>query len=214
MVNEFLNSSYKTEIIYAEKKWISQQPQLSAEIEIVEVPADDLSRISFLKNAHSVLAVLKIPDQQSPPNPDGKITLMLDDLQDPGNLGTIIRIADWFGISNILCSPNTANCYNPKVVQATMGSLAHVQVHYLSLETFIAETKVPVFATSLDGESVYKTGTISEGIIVIGNEGKGISETLMSHAQNKISIPKTGQAESLNASVATGIILSHIVDHK
>ncbi len=215
VVNEFLNSSYKAEIIYAEKKWLDLAGhEFSSDTEVVEVSPDDLERITLLKNAHSVVAVMKIPAHDFSGNIDGKVMLALDDLQDPGNMGTIIRIADWFGIEDVICSRNTVSSYNPKVVQATMGSLAHVRVHYLSLEEFIGNTKLPVFATALDGKSIYKTEPVAEGVIVIGNEGKGINETIMSLVKNKISIPRIGHAESLNAAVATGIILSHILNTK
>jgi TrmH family RNA methyltransferase len=136
---------------------------------------------------------------------------MLDDIQDPGNMGTLIRIADWFGIENIICSENCVECYNPKVVQATMGSLARVNILYTDLMAFIQKNKkINIYAAALSGASVFEMEKIKEGIILIGNEAKGIHSDLLKLAFKKITIPSFGHAESLNAAVATGIILSHV----
>lgn len=136
---------------------------------------------------------------------------MVDDLQDPGNMGTIIRIADWFGIDQIVCSKNSVEYYNPKVVQSTMGSLARVNIFYTDLISFIQNNKeIPLYAAALKGESVFEMGRIEEGIIVIGNESKGIHAELLKLSTHKITIPRFGHAESLNAAVAAGIILSHL----
>lgn len=136
---------------------------------------------------------------------------MLDDLQDPGNMGTMIRIADWFAIEDIICSENSVDCYNPKVVQASMGSLARVNVFYTDLLPFIKKNeKINLYATSLSGTSIFNLSTIKEGIILIGNESKGVHEDLLSLSSHQITIPRYGHAESLNAAVAAGIILSHI----
>jgi TrmH family RNA methyltransferase len=137
---------------------------------------------------------------------------MLDDLQDPGNLGTIIRIADWFGIENIICSSNSVDCYNPKVVQSTMGSLSRVNVVYADLENFIRQNQqIKIYATTLSGTSIYQLPKITRGIILIGNESKGIHENLLRLSSHQITIPRFGNAESLNAAVAAGIIISQIV---
>lgn len=211
VVNEFLNSSYKVKSLFAEHSWLTENNHLiPSGTEVTEIDTQDLGRISQLKSPHSVLAILEMPDESDEPSLNGKITIALDDLQDPGNFGTIIRIADWFGIENILCNLQTANAYNPKVVQASMGSLAHVRVHYTSLEDFLKQAGLPVYATGLTGKSVYEIGKLSEAILVIGNEGRGITESINSLAQEIISIPRLGRAESLNAAIATGIIVSHL----
>ena len=141
----------------------------------------------------------------------GKITLVLDTIQDPGNLGTIIRTADWFGIENIICSPACADMYNPKVVQSTMGSLARVNIFYTNLEEWLQKNKkIKKYATALNGKNISELKNVKEAIIIIGNEGKGISDAVMDLVEEKITIPKIGEAESLNAAVATGIILSSV----
>src|SRR5690242_13691006 len=132
-------------------------------------------------------------------------------IQDPGYFGTIIRIADWFGISQVICSEDCADMYNPKVVQATMGSVATVKVFYTELETWLTEQKdIRIYAAMLEGKDITKMTVLKEGLIVIGNESRGISEKIIALANEKITVPKKGEAESLNAAVATGIILSHI----
>jgi TrmH family RNA methyltransferase len=170
-----------------------------------------LQRISFLKTPNKVVAIFK----EIKPSKDiilkNKITIMLDELQDPGNLGTIIRIADWFGIENIICSENCVDCYNPKVVQSTMGSLARVTILYTDLNSFIKNNdEIKIYGAALSGTSIFEIGKIKEGIILIGNESKGIHETLFNSVSKKITIPRFGNAESLNAAVALGIILSHV----
>jgi TrmH family RNA methyltransferase len=136
---------------------------------------------------------------------------VLDTIQDPGNLGTIIRIADWFGIGQIICSNDCADVYNPKVVQATMGSIGRVKVFYADLEEWLYKQKnIPIYATALEGKDITKMPVIREGMIVIGNESNGIHEGILALTNERITIPGKGKAESLNAAVATGIILSHL----
>jgi len=169
----------------------------------------DLKKITALATANDCLAVFKISVQKEI-NASGLI-VALDDVRDPGNLGTIIRLCDWFGIKELLCSEETVDIYNPKVIQATMGSIARVNVSYLNLEQYIKETKLPVFGTFMDGKNIYKTDLPSEGIIVMGNEANGISAAIENLAQNRLSIPRFGdlqQTESLNVATATSIILS------
>lgn len=138
---------------------------------------------------------------------------MLDTIQDPGNLGTIIRCADWFGVNQIICSQDCVDVFNPKVVQSTMGSICRVQVIYEDLLSFIrANSKVPIYAATLNGYDISSQPAIQTGIILIGNESKGIGAELISMANHHITIPKRGKAESLNAAVATGIILSHLLE--
>ena len=138
--------------------------------------------------------------------------MLLDNIQDPGNLGTIIRLADWFGIRQVICSPDSADAFNIKTVQSTMGSIGRVQVKYEDPLTYIdSRQDLPVFATALGGKSLYQMERIPDGILVIGNESRGIGEALLKRIPYHITIPRIGEAESLNAAVAAGIVLSHLV---
>ena len=173
------------------------------------VNLQELERISFLQTPNEVLGIFKKPAFGASSH---KISLMLDTIQDPGNLGTIIRCADWFGISQVICSPDSADAFNPKVVQSSMGGVARVQVIYSSLTDYLTEhANIPTYAAVLNGTDIRQLEPLKEGIIIIGNESKGISEPVMALCRHRITIPRTGQAESLNAAVATGIILSHII---
>lgn len=176
---------------------------------------DELRRISFLQHPQEVLAVFHIPETNHNSQfsiINYQLSLALDGVQDPGNVGTIIRIADWFGISQIFCSPDTADVYNPKVVQATMGSLAHVSITYCDLVPLLSKTGVPVYGTLLDGQDIYQQTLSENGIIVMGNEGNGISPEVRQLVTNKLLIPNFNQnsetAESLNVAIATAITLS------
>ncbi len=169
----------------------------------------ELKKISFLKNANTVLGVFKIP-LEGAIRTSGLI-VALDSVRDPGNLGTIIRLCDWFGITQLVCSPDTANCYNPKVIQATMGSIARVRIFYRNLTEFIQNTQLPVYGGVMTGNSVYSETLPSNAIIVLGNEGKGISEEVMKQITNPVTIPQFGEVketESLNVASATAILLS------
>lgn len=217
VIELLMSEKIKCNIICAEKEWLFENKFLLKNISpanILETDEHWLKSISHLKTPNKVVAVFnKIPANENQ-NLLGKISLMLDDLQDPGNMGTIIRIADWFAIENIICSEHSVDCYNPKVVQSTMGSLLRVNIVYTDLQTFIKKNKqIPFYAASLSGVSVFKLPKITEGIFLIGNESKGLSEEILKSASQKITIPKAGQAESLNAAVATGIILSQVVFH-
>ncbi len=197
--------------IFALEDWISEYKNILATTTVTPVSETELERISQLTTPNKVLAIVEQFNTTMPLEIKGKISLALDNLQDPGNLGTIIRIADWFGIEQIICSPGTADVYNPKVVQATMGSIARTSVIYTGLAGWLGEQKdIPVYAATLKGQDVTAMKKITEGIILIGNESKGISDEIMELATAKITIPQKGKAESLNAAVATGIILSHI----
>ncbi len=218
IVTELLMSDkIKCKIICAERTWLLENGALlkNANVEnVFEADEDWLKRISLFKTPNKVVAVFNKKPVNESPDLSGKISLMLDDLQDPGNLGTIIRIADWFDIENIICSENSVDCYNPKVVQSTMGSLSRVNIVYTQLIPFIQKNKkIPVYAAALSGVSVFKLGKMTEGFFLIGNESKGLSEEILKLGSQKITIPKAGQAESLNAAVATGIILSQVIFH-
>jgi TrmH family RNA methyltransferase len=171
----------------------------------------ELRRISSLSAPNEVVGIFSKPSF-APPAFESGFTLMLDGIQDPGNLGSIIRSADWFGVPVIVCSRDCADNFNSKVVQSTMGSLARVQLIYTDLHLFINTTRLPsIYAATLNGNSLYETPPVEQGVLIIGNESKGISNDLLLKAANEITIPKKGQAESLNAGVAAGIMLSHLI---
>ena len=190
---------------------------------LLPITDDELRKLSFLQHPQEVLAVFEIPlnSQFSISNREATIlnsefstlnsnlSLALDGVQDPGNLGTIIRIADWFGIQTIFCSEDTADCYNPKVVQATMGSLAHVHIIYTDLEALLQSVHCPIYGTLLDGQNIYQQQLSTEGIIVMGNEGNGISPAIRQLVTHKLLIPNYNTAgetaESLNVAIATAI---------
>lgn len=179
------------------------------------ITEEELHRISFLQHPQQVLAIFQIPSASSSPNglsTPNTLSLALDGVQDPGNLGTIIRIADWFGINTIYCSADTADAYNPKVVQATMGSLAHVHIVYCDLVNLLSNADCPVYGTLLDGEDIYRQPLSKQGIIVMGNEGNGISAEIRPLVTHRLLIPNFNHAgetaESLNVAIATAITCS------
>ena len=198
--------------LYALHDWIEANRNDCNGVEIIEVDENDLTKISQLTTPNKVLALVKKQETPEPLPTKGTVSLVLDTIQDPGNLGTIIRIADWFDIKQIICSKNCADMYNPKVVQSTMGSIVRVKMLYTDLAPWLEEQKdVFIYAAALEGQNVTAMKKITEGLIVIGNESKGISAEIFEQVDVKITIPRIGKAESLNAAVATGIILSHIV---
>ncbi len=169
----------------------------------------ELEKLSFLQTPNQVLGIFRKPVFDAANTGEG-ITLLLDTLQDPGNLGTIVRTADWFGVSRIVCSPETADVFNPKVVQASMGSICRVKIEYTDLEAFLrTNAGIPAYAATLQGEDLNAVPAIKSGFILIGNESRGLSPALIALSRHQIRIPRRGQAESLNASVAAGILLSH-----
>ena len=174
---------------------------------------EDIKKISFLQHPQSMLGVFKLPrNEHYTEFSITQLVLALDGVQDPGNLGTIIRVADWFGIKDIFCSLDTADCWNPKVVQATMGSIARVRLHYVDLNKMVESLPAdyPIYATLLDGENIYKQELSHHGMIVMGNEGKGISPLLRTKINRKLYIPSYSSdgntAESLNVAIATSIV--------
>ncbi|RYY50920.1 MAG: RNA methyltransferase [Chitinophagaceae bacterium] len=196
--------------IYAIPGWLDKMPRSfkpPAYPETALIKDFELEKISSLSTPNQVLAVFEKKPVNIEPNMLGKKTLVLDDIQDPGNLGTIIRIADWFGIENIVCSLQTADMYNPKVVQSTMASLQRVNIIYTELEGWLSKQSIRKYAAALNGRSLDDMGSTVESILIIGNESKGISEAVMNLADEKLTIPRIGAAESLNAGVATGILL-------
>jgi len=212
IVKELLESG-NTDIkeLYAVKEWIDENELLLKKTEINEITEAELERISQLTTANKVIAIARQFDEPEKIITKEKIILALDTIQDPGNFGTIIRIADWFGIDQVICNQGCADIYNPKVVQATMGSIARVRVIYTDLDKWLKETNTDIYITALDGQDIREVERMKEGIIVIGNESKGVNAEIIQLAKTKLTIPKKGEAESLNAAVATGIILSHII---
>jgi TrmH family RNA methyltransferase len=198
--------------LYALPDWIAANRNDCNGVELVEVDENDLTKISQLATPNKVLAIIKKTDPVNDLSAKGTVSLVLDTIQDPGNMGTIIRIADWFGIGQIICSNDCADMYNPKVVQSTMGSIVRVNMYYTDIAPWLEEQKdVFIYAAALEGQNVTAMNRITEGLIVIGNESKGIRPEIVELVDVKITIPRIGKAESLNAAVATGIILSHVV---
>lgn len=215
VVMELLQSSiFSCQQVLGLQQWLQQNEMLIRKTYSGPLQAIDnfeLEKISALSTPNQVLAVFK-KAKKNTSDPKGKITLVLDTIQDPGNLGTIIRIADWFGVPSIICSENCTDIYNPKVVQSTMGSLGRVNVNYTNITDWLKKNSgIQIYAAALNGKNVHHLKGLTEAIIVIGNESKGISAEVMELCTEKITIPKNGQAESLNAAVAAGIILSHMV---
>lgn len=210
LVGELLGK-FHCVLLVAKDTWLSQHTDVDAD-EIVEVTSEELSRISFLKQPQDVLAVFKQPHYLMDTNVIYQsLCLALDDIQDPGNLGTIIRIADWFGIEHIFCSQGTVDVFNPKVMQATMGAIARVQIHYCDLqELIISHADVPIYGTFLDGNDMYKETLSESGLIVMGNEGNGISQEISQRINKRLYIPNypadRETSESLNVAIATAIV--------
>jgi TrmH family RNA methyltransferase len=172
------------------------------------VEKEQIKQASFLKHPQNAIALAKIPTHRSLPT--GGNIVILDDIQDPGNLGTIVRICDWYGINHIVCSEHSVDIFNPKSVQATMGSIFRISVHYTNLETYLPQLSIPKYAAVLEGDNVYKMKWTEECALIIGNEGNGISEKIIQLCDAKITIPNLGGAESLNASTAAAILVSEI----
>ncbi|WP_370226613.1 TrmH family RNA methyltransferase [Mesoflavibacter sp.] len=201
VINEFLNSTFKLVDLFTTKTFNVENETLITEAE--------LKKISALKTPNTALAVFEIP-KLSLIESKGLI-VALDALRDPGNLGTIIRLCDWFGVKQLLCSKETVDCFNPKVVQATMGSFTRVNVFYIDLNHYLEETKQTVFGAFMDGENVYASNLPADGILVLGNEANGISQSIEKHVNQRISIPRFGDlqaTESLNVATAGAILLS------
>jgi len=213
LVNELMTASNcRIAQFYVLKEWVDEHANAKDHGEVIEVSAAELEKISQLTTPNQVLAVVEKIQWKNEPIVKGAISLVLDTIQDPGNMGTIIRLADWFGVKTIFCSSDCVDVYNPKVVQASMGSISRVRVEYTDILSLLKDNKeVSIYAAILNGRDVTKMEKINDGMIVIGNESKGINEEILNLANVHITIPGKGKAESLNAGVATGIILSHLV---
>ena len=203
-INEFLDSDFELVQLYTTNS-IFNAPKSK----ITSITEIELKQISSLKNPNTAIALFKIPKFEMPQ--DFELVLLLDDIRDPGNLGTIIRLCDWYGINQLVCSKNTVDCYNSKVIQATMGSLTRVNIVYTDLLEFIKSTDLEVFGTFMTGENIYTAQLPKKGLIIMGNEANGISNEIESLVHRKITIPQFGNSkptESLNVASATAIVLS------
>ncbi len=204
-INEIIKSNVKIKNIYGLKTFKDKYPELKIE----EISQSELKKISFLKSPNQVLGLFEIPEMDNLKNKG--LTLVLDEINDPGNLGTIIRLCDWFGVSQLVCSTNTVDYLNPKVVQSTMGSLSRVSIVYTDIEAFLINEKRPVYGAFLEGENIYKNKISTNAVLVMGNEANGISSSIEKIISNKITIPQFGDnqnTESLNVAMATAILLS------
>lgn len=215
-VQEFINSPYKIQTVYATADALAKMDNLPQNLKYNTITADEFSKISSLTSPQGILALVEIPNHGDfdPTLLKKQHNLVLDDVQDPGNLGTIIRTAEWFGIQNIICSIGTVDAFNPKVVQATMGSLSRVNIYYTDLQPFLLQMQMPTFGALLDGKSIYETDFQEAGLIIMGNEGNGISDALLAHIDQAVTIPRLGAAESLNVAVATTIFCSELARKK
>ena len=212
VVGDLLHEGFMPRQIFATQEWITDNPSLLPIInsQLIEVDLEELTRLSLLQHPQQVLALFPIPGEQTSFSSQNSLSLLLDNVQDPGNLGTIIRIADWFGIDTIYCSIGTVDAWNPKVVQATMGSIARVHIIYVDPQQLFdcLPDDFPVYGTFLEGDNIYTQQLTQHGIIVMGNEGNGISDAVRHRVTRKLLIPdfhKGDTADSLNVAIATAI---------
>jgi len=214
LLEELLRSSFNIKAVYALSEWIDTAKNIPQSLNIIKVSPKELSRISQLKTPNQLVAEVTMKKNVLLRPSDSKEWIIaLDNINNPGNLGTIIRTADWFGVRHIVCSSNCADFYNPKVLQATMGSFTRVNVSYTDLAQWLSDEtqKTPVYGATMDGNSLYDIKIEKNGILLIGNESHGISQNLNRFIFKKIKIPAYGGgAESLNASIATAVILAEL----
>lgn len=205
VIQELLQSNFELEHLYVTNTVFEEVSSLQK----TTVKEQDMNKISALNSPSSCLAIFKIPKAKQIITTG--LIVALDDIRDPGNLGTIIRLCDWFGVAQLLCSVETVDVYSPKVIQSTMGSISRVNVNYVDLNTYISQSLLPVYGTFMSGKNIYKTNLPTEAILILGNEANGISESLKNLIKNKIAIPRFGdvqQTESLNVATAAAIFLS------
>lgn len=203
VVDEFLNSSYELECLFGTDNHFSHVDSF------VEISERELKKMSSLKTPNKVLALFKIPENKLKASIG--LVVALDGINNPGNLGTIIRLCDWFGVDQLICSNDTVDCYNSKVVQASMGSLSRVAISYIDLHQYLKSVTLPTFIADMQGNNIYRTKLSSPAVLVMGNESNGISDSIRKIVDTKISIPRFGnfqQTESLNVATATAILLS------
>ncbi|MES2704747.1 MAG: RNA methyltransferase [Bacteroidota bacterium] len=210
---EWLRSSSKLQMILATEEWASEYDELISrhpEAELHIVKDHELSALSSLQTANQVMLVAALPVAKSMPD-FTDWCIALDNLQDPGNMGTVIRIADWFGINQVICSPGCVDVYNPKVVQSAMGGHLRVDIYKADLTTWLTTTKLPRIAATLNGKNIYEVAKPAAGVLLIGNESRGLSPDLVALADMEVMIPRGGGAESLNAGVSAGILCALLV---
>lgn len=215
-VTEFLHSDYSVQRIYHTAQAAAKLPKIPQNIKSVEIDEPTLKRISALKTPQGVLALVDVP-AYAPLTVDilrQGFHLVLDEIQDPGNLGTIIRTADWFGLKRVICSMDSVDAYNPKTVQASMGSLARIQIHYADVANLVAHSPVPVFGAVLDGSPIYDMDFGQQGLVVLGNEGNGIGPDVLPHITRHVTIPRVGHAESLNVAVSAALFCAELTRKK
>ncbi len=211
-VLELLKADFEIELLFVTDDFFREHEAifqtLSIQPEIVK--AEELEKAGSFSSNNAALALVKTKENGELLVNEKEFALILDDIRDPGNLGTIIRVADWYGITKIICSPSTVDFYNPKVINATMGSFTRVSLYYVDLEKFIKNQQVNIYGTLLDGENIHYTRFNDSGYIVIGNEANGISDVITKLITHKITIPRFGGAESLNAGIATAVVLDNV----
>lgn len=211
MAEEALHSGWSIVTVCATSVWWSTHLDLFSQYESYEVSESELERLSGMRTPSAVWMLMMRDGDIPAGQPSSKLTLVLDHLQDPGNMGTIIRTADWFGVRQIVCSRDTVSCYNPKVVQSTMGSLFRVGVHYTDLIQWLKECQEPIYGAVLGGDDLFKSAFDLPAALVIGNESRGISQEVRAMLTRPVEIPnRGGTAESLNASVAAAILLAEV----
>ena len=209
-VRETLASDYRIITLCATEGFLLETKTTGKVQEVIETSEKELTTLGSVDSNSAALAVVQMKVNGRPHVARDAFALVLDDIRDPGNLGSIIRSADWFGITTIVASEETADFYNPKVINATMGSFLRVSMHYLTLDSFLKSAQVPVFGTFLDGEDVHTLDFGIGGMVVIGNESRGISPVVEKSVTRRITIPRRGHAESLNAGVATAVVLDNL----
>ncbi len=211
-IQEFILSNYQIHSIYYLEQYHAALTALPTNIKLFEVNNAELDKISTLQTPQGILALVHIPKAAvlKPEALKNTFTLVLDGVQDPGNMGTIIRTADWFGFKQIICSADCVEVYNPKTVQATMGSLSRTNIFYEELPQVLKDIQIPIFGAVLDGKSLYKTDWGKEGLVILGNEGQGISAPVMKLITNRVTIPRIGGAESLNVAISAAILCAEI----
>ena len=203
-ISELLNSAFELYQLYTTTSVFDD-----LDVEVQKITEQELKSVSFLTTPNQALAIFRIPEPKKIDT--SQLIVALDDVRDTGNLGTIIRLCDWYGVKDLICSTATVDCYNPKVVQATMGSITRVNVSYVDLSAFLSETPSMVYGACMDGDNVYKTSLETNGVLVLGNEANGISPNIEKLITTRVSIPRFGslkQTESLNVANATAILLS------
>jgi len=205
VIQELLQSDFELQHLYVTEALFESVASHQKTL----ISASELQKISALSTANNCLAIFIIPEPK--PLIEKGLIVALDDIRDPGNLGTIMRMCDWYGVEELVCSKETVDIYNPKVIQATMGSIARVQVHYVDLNEFLTETTLPVYGTFMNGDNIYKEKLPEAAIVVLGNEANGISAGIEKLTKNRLTIPRFGkfkQTESLNVASAAAIVLS------